>query len=144
MKISRREACAALPSLLAMAQAAVAQEQKMTLPSKIYAYDALPVRQSGALTYHPLFSGRLFEGCQISMHESELAPDSIPHQPHHHRHEEMVLVIEGTLEFTINGKATRAGAGSALFAGSNEQHGIRNPGDTPARYFVLALGPENQ
>lgn len=77
------------------------------------------------------------------MHESQLAPNSIPHPPHHHRHEEMVLVIDGTLEFTIGGKAILAGAGSALFAGSNEEHGIRNPTDTPAQYFVFALGPES-
>jgi mannose-6-phosphate isomerase-like protein (cupin superfamily) len=141
--LSRREACAALPAFLAIFKA-YAQVQKTTLPSKIYNFDELPVRQSGSLTYRGLFSGKLFEDCQISLHESQLDPHSIPHPPHHHRHEEMVLVIDGTLEFTVNGKATRAGAGSALFAGSNEEHGIRNPDDTPARYFVFALGPENQ
>ena len=56
----------------------------------------------------------------------------------------MVFVVEGTLEFTINGKATRAGAGSVLFAGSNDEHGIRNPESTHAKYFVLALGTENR
>jgi quercetin dioxygenase-like cupin family protein len=141
--LSRRELCAALPALLAMMQAG-AQETKTTLPSKIYQFDELSVRQAGSLTYRGVLSGKLFEGCQISLHESELAPHSIPHMPHHHRHEEMVLVIEGTLEFTINDKATRAGAGSMLFAGSNEQHGIRNPDAVPAKYFVMALGPENQ
>ena len=140
--LSRREACAALPAFL-MAFRAYAQGQKTTLPSKIYNFDELPVRQSGSLTSRQLFNGKLFEGCQISMHESQLAPHSIPHPPHHHRHEEMVLVVDGALEFTINGKAIRAGAGSALFAGSNEEHGIRNPDDTPAQYFVFALGPEN-
>jgi quercetin dioxygenase-like cupin family protein len=141
--ISRREACAALPAFVAMFQA-MARGQGTTLPSKIYNFDELPVRQSGSLTSRQLFSGKLFEGCQISMHESQLAPHSIPHPPHSHRHEEMVLVIDGALEFTVNGKATRASAGSALFAGSNEEHGIRNPDDTPAQYFVFALGPENQ
>ena|SRR5579862_9258885 len=140
--LSRRDACAALPAFL-MAFRAFAQGQKTTLPSKIYNFDELPVRQSGSLTSRQLFNGKLFEGCQISMHESQLAPHSIPHPPHHHRHEEMVLVIDGALEFTINGKATRAEAGSALFAGSNEEHGIRNPDDKPAQYFVFALGPEN-
>jgi len=35
------------------------------------------------------------------------------------------------------------GEGS-VFAGSNDEHGIRNPESTHAKYFVLALGPENQ
>ena len=56
----------------------------------------------------------------------------------------MVLILEGTLEFTINGKSTRAGAGSVMFAASNDLHGIRNPDDSHAKYFVFALGPENQ
>lgn len=143
MEMTRREACVALPALFAAVRAS-AQEQKATLPSKIFQFDELAARKSGALTYRGLFSGKLYEGCQISMHESELAPHSIPHQPHKHRHEEMVLVIEGTLEFTINGVATRAGVGSALFAGSNELHGIRNPDGAPAKYYVFALGPENE
>jgi quercetin dioxygenase-like cupin family protein len=122
----------------------MAQEKPKTLPSKIYNFDEMPVRQAGHLTYRGILDGKIFEGCQISLHESELAPHSIPHPPHHHRHEEMVLVREGTLEFTVKGKTTRAGAGSVLFAGSNDEHGIRNPESTPAKYFVFALGPENE
>ena len=56
----------------------------------------------------------------------------------------MVLVIEGKLEFTINGKATTVGEGSVMFVSSNDEHGIRNPESTHAKYFVMALGPENQ
>lgn len=79
-------------------------------------------------------------GCRISPHESGLAPHSRPHLPHRHRYEEMVFVTEGTLEFTINGKTTRAGEGSVLLAGSNDEHGIFNPESTHAKYFVLAPG----
>ena len=145
MDWSRRDVCVAVPALLAMARMqASAQGATGLLPSKIYSFDDLPVRKSGALTYRGVLDGKLYEGCEISLHESELAPHSIPHQPHKHRHEEMVFVLDGTLEFTINGVATRAGQGSVLFAGSNELHGIRNPDDFPAKYFVFALGPENQ
>lgn len=144
MDWSRRDVCAALPVLIAMARLqARAQESTALLPSRVYPFDELAVRKSGALTYRGVLSGKLYEGCQISLHESELAPHSIPHPPHRHRHEEMVFVLDGTLEFTINGIATRAGKGSVLFAGSNELHGIRNPDDVPAKYFVFALGPEN-
>ena len=55
----------------------------------------------------------------------------MPHPPHHHLHEEMFLVREGTLEATISGKSTRLGPGSVAFVGSNDEHGIRNPGTTP-------------
>lgn len=143
MDCSRREAFAALGILLAAAPCIAADTPK-TLPSHFYNFDELPVRHSGNLTYRNIFSGGIYEGCQISLHESELAPHSQPHPPHHHRHEEMVLVVEGALDFTINGRTTRADAGSVMFAGSNDTHGIFNAGDAPAKYFVFALGPENQ
>lgn len=142
MECSRREACAML-ALLAGAPA-IAADQPKTLPSQFYNFDDLPVKHSGNLTYRNIFSGTIYEGCHISLHESELAPNSAPHPPHHHRHEEMVLIVDGVLDFTINGKTTRADAGSAMFAGSNDTHGIFNPGSAPAKYFVFALGPENQ
>jgi mannose-6-phosphate isomerase-like protein (cupin superfamily) len=118
MEWSRREVCAVLPALLAVSKLSV--QEKATLPSKIFQFDQLDARQSGSVVIRNMFNGTIFEGCKISLHESDLAPHSIPHPPHRHQHEEMVLIIEGTLEFTINGTPTRAGTGSMLFAGSNE------------------------
>ena len=69
-----------------------------------------------------------------------LAPGAAPHDAHSHAHEEIVLIREGTLEFTIAGKATQAGPGSVTYMASNIHHGLRNAGTTTARYFVIALG----
>jgi len=121
----------------------VLAETKHSLPSRTYSFSELPVRNADNLVFRGILEGMIFEGCHISLHESDLAPHSMPHPPHRHRHEEMVFVVEGTLEFTVNGKKTRAGEGSVLFAGSNDEHGIFNPEPTHARYFVLALGSES-
>jgi mannose-6-phosphate isomerase-like protein (cupin superfamily) len=142
MANSRRDIFRALPAMLR--STGLLADKQATLPSKIYDFDALPARTAGSLIYRGIFDGTIYEGCDISLHESDLAPHSEPHPPHQHRHEEIVLILEGTLEFTINGKSTRANAGSVMFAGSNDLHGIRNPEDTHAKYFVFALGPENQ
>jgi len=136
----RRDFCLAVSGLLGSSQ--VAADPKNTLPSKIYQFANLPVRNAGNLVFRGILEGTTFEGCRISLHESQLAPHSMPHPPHRHRHEEMVFVVEGTLEFTVNGKKTRAGEGSVLFAGSDDEHGIFNPEPTDAKYFVLALGSE--
>jgi quercetin dioxygenase-like cupin family protein len=49
----------------------------------------------------------------------------------------MILIKEGTLEVTINGETQRASAGSIFFYASNDLHGMRNVGLTPATYYVF-------
>ena len=141
MSFSRRKFCVALSA--AAVNPALHAEQKSTLASGIYDIRALAEKRIKTVVSHAMFAGSLVEGCDISLHQSDLDPHTSPHPPHSHRHEEMVLVYEGALEFTINGEATLAEAGSVLFAGSNELHGIRNPTGERSRYFVLALGPSD-
>ena len=60
---------------------------------------------------------------------------------HHHPHSEMWLVREGNIDLTVNGKTYPLGPGSLGFARSNDEHGIRNSGNTAATYFLIAVGP---
>ena len=71
---------------------------------------------------------------------NELAPGEMPHAPHHHAHEEMIIIREGTLAVTILGKTAELGPGSVAYVASGEEHGWRNVGNTRARYMVMALG----
>jgi quercetin dioxygenase-like cupin family protein len=76
----------------------------------------------------------------IELHITELAPGEAPHPPHHHVHEEMVILHQGTLEVTIMGRSVTLGPGSVTYVASGEEHGWRNVGTTQAQYYVLALG----
>jgi quercetin dioxygenase-like cupin family protein len=116
--------------------AASAKAQKMTLPSHVYRFDDLTLKGTG----RAVFDGLTHSGFHIDLHETELAPGAAPHPPHKHEHEEIVMVREGTLEATIEGKVSVAGPGSVIYAASNEMHGWKNVGETKAHYFVLALG----
>jgi mannose-6-phosphate isomerase-like protein (cupin superfamily) len=89
-----------------------------------------------------VLSGDLHDGCFVEVHQTKLAPGAMPHPPHHHLHEEMFLVREGAIEITISGKSTPLDPGSVGFVGSNDEHGIRNPGAAHAEYFVVAFGKE--
>lgn len=70
-------------------------------------------------------------------HVTTLNPGEAPHPAHRHPDEELVVIKEGALEVTINGTSHQAGPGSVLFLASNDHHGWRNRGSTPATYYVF-------
>jgi mannose-6-phosphate isomerase-like protein (cupin superfamily) len=148
MTITRRDMFSLLPGVLAAGAVApdlfagnVAEAQSSTLPSAIFLFDKLPVDASPTGTFRAILKGKLATGESIEVHETMLPPGGAPHPPHHHEHSEMWLIREGTVEITIEGKPHRLSGGSLAMVRSNEEHGITNPSDKPATYFVVAVGP---
>ena len=139
MKYSRRDLSLLLPALTAGSASA----QTLALPSKIFRFEDLAVRSSGQNRMRAVLEGATHAGVPIELHITELAPGEAPHPPHHHVHEEMILMLEGTVEVTILDHHATLGPGSSAFVASNEQHGWRNVGNSAARYFVLALGRDS-
>jgi len=136
---TRRELCCLLPALAA--SAGWSAEEK-PLSSEAYPFEELRASASGENRFRPVLEGRMHAGCALEVHESDLAPGGMPHPPHHHVHEEMFLIREGTVEVTISGRARRLGPGGVAFIASGDEHGIRNVGDTHAQYFVIGLGSD--
>lgn len=142
MSLSRREMCwffpaALLPALIAEKQG----EQQPSLPSTMYPFNQLPVHMSDTAAIRSVLKGKLATGESLEVHETTLPPGGAPHPPHRHPHSEMWLIREGTVEITVNNTSARLGPGSVGFVRSNEEHGIKNVGETPATYFVVAIGP---
>jgi quercetin dioxygenase-like cupin family protein len=75
----------------------------------------------------------------LECHVTTLKPGEIPHAPHRHADEEIVIVKEGVMEATINGVSQRGGPGSIFFYGSNDEHGMKNVGGTTATYHVVRI-----
>jgi quercetin dioxygenase-like cupin family protein len=136
MNNPRRAFMMAIPAL--MASSAFAAE-KNYLPSKVYEFSKLRVHYGKTNTSRSVLNGLSHEDCRIEIHESDLAPGNMPHPPHHHQHEEIFFIRQGTLRFTINGKSSEAGPGSVAFIASNDEHGVKNVGNDRAQYFVLAI-----
>ena len=92
MDCSRRE-LGLLPLLAAgfagSAKAATA------LPSKTYPFESLPVKVNGPNRARAVFDGETHSGFPVEMHMTELAPGQAPHPPHHHVHEEMIMIQRG-------------------------------------------------
>jgi len=139
MTYSRRDLCL-LVGALAASPGTVLPDTR--LASKAYPYADLPVHESNGHQSRPILKGELHSGDLLEVHQTRLPPGGMPHPPHHHVHEEMFMVREGTLEVTINGMSTTLGPGSVGFVASNDEHGVRNSGTNPAEYFVVALGKD--
>jgi mannose-6-phosphate isomerase-like protein (cupin superfamily) len=143
MPVTRRELCSMLPAMLIPAilpsEASATQDESM--PSEVYPFEKLPVRTPNGAQIRDVLKGKLATGESLEVHETTLPPGGMPHPAHHHVHSEMWLIREGTVELTINGTSHRFGPGSVGFVHSNDEHGIKNVGTTPATYFVVAVGP---
>ena len=109
------------------------------LKSGTFAFEALAKKGKT----RPVLAGATDAGCPIEVHLTELAPGEAPHPPHHHAHNEMIMLHQGTLDVMINGKTTRIGPGSSAYIAANEEHGWSNAGQSTALYFVLAIGRDH-
>ena len=144
MPLTRRELCSVFPSALLPALHVVQNSPSAAqgpLPSTMYPFDNLPVRTANNAQFRDVLKGRLATGESLEVHETTLPPGGAPHPPHHHLHSEMWLIRGGTVELVVGSKTYRLGPGSVGFVHSNDEHGIKNVGATPAVYFVVAIGP---
>jgi len=138
MKLSRRYFGFLLP-FLARSEATA---ESSPLPSSTFRFEDLPVRKNGSMVLRQILKGSTHTGFLVDLHESDLAPGQMPHPPHQHVHEEVLLIREGQIEITVNGKTSQLDPGSVAYLASGDHHGWKNSGTVTARYFVLALGDD--
>lgn len=145
MEYSRRDFALILPGIAALAAAPEGHAAEISvLPAKAYPFAELKATTHDGNSFREIVNGLTHENFPLEIHETTLAPGAMPHPPHHHPHEEVFLIREGTLEASIGGKSTRLGAGSAAYVASNVEHGVRNVGSDPAQYFVVELGHQGK
>ena len=110
---------------------------KSAMGSAVFDWGALKAEPKPSGSRREVFQGRTATLDQLECHVTTLNPGQAPHPAHQHPEEELVIVKEGTLEVVQNGVTNRAGPGAVVFEASNERHGWRNVGDTPATYYVV-------
>ena len=74
---------------------------------------------------------------KFEMHVTRLNNKGPSHQPHAHDDSEIILVLEGHTEMTIDNKEYTGSAGDLYFMGSQLTHGIRNASEKPCTYFAF-------
>ncbi len=150
--LTRRSLCQALPALSllallprtqALGQAASTNKETDLSHCTAFPFRSLPEHPSSSGVIRPVLSGEVPTGERLELHETTLMPGQMPHPPHQHRHEELMLIREGVLEFQYGGASHTLTSGGVAYVASNEMHGLKNVGTIPANYFVIGIGRED-
>ena len=144
--LDRRDLFAALSALAALGTAAASASaaDAVTLStSKVIPFKSLAVRKfPNGGEQRRVISGTLTTGEFIEVHETMLPAGEMPHPPHKHPNSEMLFIQTGALEYDDDGKITPVGPGDIVFTASNQMHGLRNVGATPATYIVVSVSKQ--
>ena len=140
--ITRRElAVAGLASIttlaVAVAWAQTAAPAKQIIKSGVFDVEQLPSQAGKYGSRKSVFDGKTTMLEMLECHTSTVNPGQETHPPRPQVDEELVIVKEGTLETVVDGKTVRVNPGSVIFAASNDPHGVKNVGETPATYYVI-------
>jgi (S)-ureidoglycine aminohydrolase len=74
---------------------------------------------------------------RFEMHVTQLNSNGPSHEPHAHDETEIILIISGQTEMTIDGNIYAGSEGDLYLMESQLMHGIRNASDEPCSYFAF-------
>jgi quercetin dioxygenase-like cupin family protein len=136
--ITRRDMFVGLVAVSAtLCLMAAANEPTPVMQSSVFDWNAVPAKQTNVGSVRQFFKAPTATLEVLELHVTTLNPGEASHPPHQHPNEELVIVKEGTVEALVNGEWKRVGPGSVIFNASNQLHGLRNVGATPATYHVI-------
>lgn len=105
--------------------------------SDVYSWKKLPVEKRPTSERRQILEGTGAVFSHLEIHATSIAPGQAAHASHKHADEEMILVKEGSVKFTINHKSQILGPGSVAIAMPGDEHLAENAGTTKATYYVL-------
>lgn len=113
--------------------------------SQVFALNAMRATTApNGVVGRKVFSGTLATGEAVAVHETTQPAGAPPSPMHRIGHSEVIVVVEGTIEFDHDEKAERAGQGSVVYVASGTLHFIRNVGSGPATYVVVQVGGDTR
>ena len=124
-----------LTGMLLIRGFAAAQQRTFTIDNCVNSFDPAAVESTKA-GYQYWFAGKEFlDGRTLKM--SVVKPHEATHAPHRHAEDEFFFVLEGRAEFFLDGKTRTAGPLTSFYCPPNQEHGIRNIGDSVLKYLVI-------
>jgi mannose-6-phosphate isomerase-like protein (cupin superfamily) len=109
--------------------------RKFTIENCVNEFDAKKAEPTRA-GYQYWFADRDFlDGRTLKL--SAVEPGKATHEPHRHNEDEFFFILEGKAEFYLDGRTRVVGPQTSLYCPPNQEHGIRNAGDTTLKYLVV-------
>ena len=124
----------------------MAQESKTNSPapatsaklsSTVFDWEKMAVTPTTNGVRRALFDAPTATVDKAHCHITTLNPGQNSGVPRRHLQEEVIIVKEGLVEATFDGKTQTAGPGSVIFFAANAVTRLRNAGETPATYIVV-------
>ena len=99
-------------------------------------------RSDGKGETRSFFTKSTAMGKRLEVHATVLKPSQSSHAPHHHRAEELIVVLQGRVHMYLgpvekDGRSREARNGDVIYLVSDEYHGLSNDGDEPASYIAF-------
>ncbi len=135
--ITRRDVAVALIAAMATVGAFAVASQSPVMGSSVFDWNSIAVKTTPVGTVRSFFSTPTATLENLEVHVTTLNPGQMPHPPHRHPNEEMLIIDQGTVATLSAGVWKTVGPGSVIFNGSNQLHGLKNIGTTPAIYHVI-------
>lgn len=110
---------AALPFIAGFASA-----QQAHLPSLVIDPATAKLTHESYGDQHIYFDGSTEQLRALTVGSLALKAGMVPHPPHQHPEEEIMLVTEGTGVITVETKSYEAGPGSMMYCSAQRMHGI--------------------
>ncbi len=114
------------------------QAQSGSIPAGLYAWEKLPVKKSAEREGRQLMEGSSPHFDYLEIHATTQAEGATPAPPHAQTDiEEVIIVKEGIMEFTMDGEKATLGPGSVILIPPLAMQALQNVGEGPLTYYVM-------
>ena len=107
------------------------------LASAVFDWSKMPAVKTPKGERRDVFDGPTATVDKAHCHITTLNPGENSGEARLHLQEEIIIVKEGVVEATFDGRTQTAGPGSVIFFAANAVTRLRNVGDGPATYIVV-------
>ena len=111
------------------------QQTKYTIDNCITKFSMDKIEKTQAGYQFWFFDKNFADGKTLKL--SVVRPHSATHPPHVHPEDEMFFILEGKMEVFLVDQWRPVEPFTSFYCPSNVKHGIRNVGDTEAKYLVI-------